>query len=384
MNNVDHGFYSKTKKELFQMVKRHFDNEYEPETEFSSWSPSLHEVLCHAQLLQLENEEKTPDYKTYVAVLDRKDLDGEVLIWWAPHLAEGNEGNFDYLAHGVIIGRGYMAVSFQDLRMAGLYDEFMDLEGDDKPADFAVSLRNEMFSDSEERGSFASPHRAGVKNLGALFGQLSMPVMTALLCLEPKKPIGDTKELRAETAKRVIGLLEIQNVDSSIATEPWTVPGAVYTRDTSGGTGQAYPDVEQWIQLLRAISEQFDHGAEKRKRDESDTADALNTEDRFCSGDRSGAADKSKPDDKSDQEDTTDRSAKRAKAEVDKKQSGSDGKDEEEIGGQETHERESFEEEAGEEMAELDKRRARLEELSSRLDEGIAKAEELLAKLEKR
>jgi hypothetical protein len=61
--------------------------------------------------------------------------------------------------------------------------------------------------------------------MGALFGEFSSPVMMALLCLKPRN-LGDAKEARAQTANRVIKALDMQKVNSSIATEPWSEPGA--------------------------------------------------------------------------------------------------------------------------------------------------------------
>jgi hypothetical protein len=49
----------------------------------------------------------------HLAVMDTHKLEDEVLVWNVPHLID--RGNLEYLAFGVIRGKGYRAVDMYEL-----------------------------------------------------------------------------------------------------------------------------------------------------------------------------------------------------------------------------------------------------------------------------
>jgi hypothetical protein len=118
---------------------------------------------------------------------------------------------------------------------------------------------------------------ATAKKIGTLFGELALPFMAALLCLRPREATGFK-----EMVDRVIESLGTRQVEFELATGFWAHPGATYTRKTRyRDTGRWYPDIEQWIKLLRAINS---HGfrrrdTRKRKRASSDSEYEPDTED---------------------------------------------------------------------------------------------------------
>jgi hypothetical protein len=271
--NKGSSVYGKTEKEMYSMVKDHFDGNSELLTEFSSWAASLHAVLCFARDIRA-------DWNPHVAVIDRTRLEGEVLVWWVPDLLGAKQGDIKYLAHGCIRGRGYTAVPFEQLVTSGLYDLFPELEAwkknRTKGMTFGRKLRKRMF-DRAPPVVISTEDIATAKKIDILFGELALPVMAALLCLRPREATGFK-----ETAVRVIESLGTRQVEFELATGFWAHPGATYTRKTRyRDTGRWYPDIEQWIKLVRAInSHDFRRDdTRKRKRAESDTEYEPDTED---------------------------------------------------------------------------------------------------------
>ncbi|CAN9480184.1 unnamed protein product [Alternaria alternata] len=237
-----------------------------------SWAASLHAVLCYAR-------DTRADWDPHVAVIDRRRLEGEVLVWWVPDLLGAKQGDIEYLAHGCIRGRGYTAVPFEQLVTNGLYSLFPELEAWKKNRTngmpFGRKLRKRMF-DRAPPVDISTEDIATAKKIGTLFGELALPVMAALLCIHPREATGFK-----EMAVRVIESLGTRQVEFELATGFWAHPGATYTRKTRyRDTGRWYPDIEQWIKLLRAInSHDFRRDTRKRKRAGSDSEYEPDTED---------------------------------------------------------------------------------------------------------
>ncbi|RYO17052.1 hypothetical protein AA0113_g9857 [Alternaria arborescens] len=270
--NKGSSVYVKTEKEMYNMVNAHFHGNDELLTEFSSWAASLHAVLCFAR-------DTRADWNPHVAVIDRMRLEGEVLVWWVPDLLGAKQGDIEYLAHGCIRGRGYTAVPFEQLVTNGLYSLFPELEAwkknRSKGMPFGRKLRKRMFHRAPPV-DISTEDIATAKKIGILFGDLALPVMAALLCLRPREATGFK-----EMAVRVIESLSTRKVEFELATGFWAHPGATYTRKARyRDTGRWYPDIEQWIKLLRAInSHDFRRDTRKRKRASSDSEYEPDTED---------------------------------------------------------------------------------------------------------
>ncbi|KAI1517762.1 hypothetical protein Ptr86124_003063 [Pyrenophora tritici-repentis] len=113
-----HRFYEMSEREIFTMADDHFFGR-ENITEFSSWAASLHVVLYYAQSMPAE-------HNVHIAVLDRHQLGGEVLIWHALVLVDVFEN--EYLAHGCVGGSGYTAVPFEQIIECGLGVIFQELD----------------------------------------------------------------------------------------------------------------------------------------------------------------------------------------------------------------------------------------------------------------
>ncbi|KAI4680764.1 uncharacterized protein J4E84_007904 [Alternaria hordeiaustralica] len=259
------GFYKKQEKELHAMVQAHFSADEDVLTGFSSWAASLHTVLCYAYTCSLEYED------VHVAVLDRERLDGEVRIWWVPDLLDPGEyhGEHEYLAHGCIRGPGYTAVPFEDLMVGELGTAiFPELtEWKDGDLNFGDDLRDKMFQ--EVLVGYYNYQTERIRRIGKLFGGLALPVMLALLTLRPRYlaevyvPVNDAPMAREDFVDWLITSLDIQALDYDPEEELWCRPGVVYTREE--GNWKAYPDVEQWIKLLRMIGERLSQRSAEEK-----------------------------------------------------------------------------------------------------------------------
>ncbi|RII22983.1 hypothetical protein CUC08_Gglean013195 [Alternaria sp. MG1] len=231
--------------------------------ELSSWVASLHAVLCFAR-------DTCAGWNPHVAVIDRTRLEGEVLVWWVPDLLGAKQGDIEYLAHGCIRGRGYTAVPFEQLVTNGLYNLFPELEAwrknRTKSMPFGRKLRKKMF-DRAPPIHISTEDIATAKKIGILFGELALPVMAALLCLRPREATGFK-----EMAVRVIESPGTRQVEFELATGFWAHPGATYTRKTRyRDTGRWYPDIGQWIKLLRAINSHDFRRRDTRKRKRAGT-----------------------------------------------------------------------------------------------------------------
>jgi hypothetical protein len=209
-------------------------------------------VLCYAKYLRRP--------ATHVAVRDTHDLENDVLIWHVPHLVSSQK--HEYLAYGRIRGPGYCAVSLHDLEQHGLLRILKELRGGVRDM-FGSMIRSKMFS-------YATVHLERpiiylIKKTGSLFGALYFPVVTALVCLQPRVWRGwrkqggmsgqwvDVPRYMAE----LIDALEISSVPVGLLQEPWRHSGMVHTATLSV--------VEQWINLMAFIAEHFAQKAELNK-----------------------------------------------------------------------------------------------------------------------
>ena len=276
------GFYEKSEKELHAMAHAHFSADEDVLTEFSSWAASLHTVLCYAHTCSLEYSD------VHVTVLDREKLDGEVRIWWVPHLLDPGEyhGEHEYLAHGCIQGPGYTAVPFKHLASNGLHDAiFPELTAWEtgETLNFGDELRDRMFTD--ELVGYYDYQTERIRRIGKLFGDLALPVMLALLTLRPRYlaqasvPVNDAPMAQEDFVDWLITALDIQPFGFDPEEEDWCRPGVVYTREE--GDWKAYPDVEQWIKLLSMIGErQSQRSAEEDMGDGVDGEEGSGVDDR--------------------------------------------------------------------------------------------------------
>lgn len=250
-----HEFYDMTESQIYFMAHRHFRGDITVVTEFSSWAASLHLVLSYAFSMPSE-------HNPHVAIMDCKALDRGVLVWHATHLI--GLGEEEYLAHGVVRGKGYKAVSLKDLFDHGLrvvFPEILtDLEYDNY---FGILLKVKMFRC--EPIDISESEALAIKRMGGLFGDLSLPVMTALSCLRPRpwNMVEDSGISDAQIADRVIKLFDIDKVNVHPASEPWLKPNAVFTKDEE--ILESYPEIEQWMWLLRAISQPHRNQVVERK-----------------------------------------------------------------------------------------------------------------------
>ncbi|KAI4634126.1 uncharacterized protein J4E87_001296 [Alternaria ethzedia] len=244
------GFYDKPESELFKMVRDHYDTESVFTSEFSSWTASLHLALCYAGSIEEE-------YGPHVAIMDTHQLDGDVLVWHVPHLFKP-DGLHEYLAHGPIRGIGYKAVSYKTLMSAGLAQIFPELSETDL-ADWGMSLRDQMFNgppiplptDNIEK----SDEMKQIRSIANLYGRLYLPVATSLMCLRLRPWLGSRAEGEVALDK-VANLFANTKPAKGISRGNWLCEGVVLTESPMGPHN--FPDVRQWIKLLRAISERTD------------------------------------------------------------------------------------------------------------------------------
>jgi len=244
-------FYEKPESELYRMVATHHGNDKRPwlSSEFSSWTGFLHLALYYARSIDAK-------YDPHVAVIDTRQLDGEVLVWHVPHLYyEG--GLHEYMAHGPIRGIGYKAVSYKTLMSAGLANVFPELgvvKGDE--LDFDIDLRKQMFNGPPipfpEDEMENSDDIKQIRKIADLYDHLSLPVATSLICLRPRPWVRSQPEGRAalEQAAKLFAGAELPR---DFERGNWLREGMVLTE--SPMDSMTFPDVRQWIELLRAICE---------------------------------------------------------------------------------------------------------------------------------
>jgi hypothetical protein len=113
-------FYDHSERYIRSLVGAHLNMKSIPLTEFSSWAASLHAVLCYGAYMTQINDD------VYISVIDTKQLQDVVVFNTAHLIAEPYVPHrvIEYLARGRINGRGYKAVSLQEMADAGLPDLF--------------------------------------------------------------------------------------------------------------------------------------------------------------------------------------------------------------------------------------------------------------------
>ncbi|KAF2736259.1 hypothetical protein EJ04DRAFT_598309 [Polyplosphaeria fusca] len=248
MHRQRSNIYAKEEASVFKMVEKHYHT-LPCSTEFSSWAASLHQVLHWAQLMNSRGKRGV-----HIAVLDSQRLKGRVRIWHVPHLLH-ERGDHEYMVHGRVAGAGYVAVPFKELEKCDLLDLCAELKG--------VVVGTDLFGIDKHQREFvrtcvkdlpmACPdYLQIIRDLGALFGGLEFPVVTALFCMVPqdwfmKKTLTmhSVRQLEPEEARNVYLMLGSPEVPEGLAREAWLKPGNV--------SAENYWDVLQWIELLGAI-----------------------------------------------------------------------------------------------------------------------------------
>ena len=240
------GFYDTPEKDLREMVYHHYENNKKGLSPFSSWSSSLHLVLCYAKFTDFKY-----NVNPHVAVMDTQNLDRDVLVWHCPEL-DLRYGVHEYLAYGPIRGeRGYRAVSLECLETCGILQLFSELQkSDNLDGQFGIRLRSKMFEENAK--SLTSGEFLIAEHLAKNFGPLFLPVYIALLCLQPRpwytsSTVRDVCEDQ-EVINEITGVLDRNDVEpklTELAGQEWLKVDVVET------TG--FPDVSQWIGLLSAI-----------------------------------------------------------------------------------------------------------------------------------
>jgi hypothetical protein len=236
-------FYENTESTLYRVAWTHCHGGHTPLSMFSSWAASLNFVLCYARRIEARGT------KAYVAIMDREILDTSVCIWHIPHIIPGS--NLEYLAYGVIRGRGYKAVPLRDLEENGLMHIFRETARAMDP--WGVQLRRSMFQKAADELDWLEFEC--IATIAFLFGNMTVPMASALLCLRPRKgltPDSTSEELRNDSEKlkgmfvRLVQQLQQHNSSFELGTEPWMMPNCVDSKDC--------PDVLQWINLLRMLT----------------------------------------------------------------------------------------------------------------------------------
>jgi hypothetical protein len=264
-------FYNLPENMLHHMAESHWNGEEDPATGFSSWAASLHSVLCYARSL-----EKSGKTSIHVAVMDRSQLDDEVLVWHVPHFIP--HGNLEYLAFGIIRGNGYKAVSLRTLDLHGLLSflpEFKDRPTSDSSM-FNHELRSDMFLEPPK--SICIQTLDVIKSIGLLFGSLYFPMATAMACLRPRlwkdwrRSNGSRPEMNDLTPNIFVlykYLAKNNNAIRKLVREPWLEVGRVQTKN--------FPDVELWFDLIKMLAESA--AAEHQKSEDENKKHARDDDD---------------------------------------------------------------------------------------------------------
>jgi hypothetical protein len=226
-------FYQYSEKDLFVLADTLYAGRRNPPSVFSSWAASLHLVLCYAKSIS------TTGGIAYVAVIDTKLLEPEVLVWHVLHLLD--YGNEEYLAFGIIRDEGYKAVQLQELEQHGLLSIFQELP---RAVAFGDGLRHSMF---QQLPAEIGGERNVIMALAPRFGNLALPVAIALMHIRPRPAMIPEEQIEAhEFVKSILKQLGISEIPPELHTEPWLAPGAV---STSG-----FLDVKKWIKTLLDLS----------------------------------------------------------------------------------------------------------------------------------
>ncbi|KAF2134926.1 hypothetical protein P153DRAFT_380733 [Dothidotthia symphoricarpi CBS 119687] len=228
-------FYEAPETMLYWNAINHYHGNACSDSEFSSWASSLHLVLCYATY---KLNKKDP----HIAIMDTHNLDGNILVWHVPDLI--GQRNHEYLAWGQISGRGYKAVSLYNLHQKGLKNVFPELELCTDT--WGTALRHEMFS--KPLTKISREELDVVRNIASPFGDLSLPVAVALVCIRPKSLLTSKMGGQNRSISNLMVGLRITKLPvefQKLHQERWLEPGMV---DTKG-----FSDVEQWICLFDRI-----------------------------------------------------------------------------------------------------------------------------------
>jgi hypothetical protein len=240
-------FYDHSEHYIRSLVGAHINMRRIPLTKFSSWAASLHAVLCYGAYMTQINAD------VYISVIDTQQLQDVVVFNTAHLVAEPYQPHrvIEYLARGRINGRGYKAVSLQEMADAGLANLFpLKVCKSREPVNprlkieaFGFELRHAIFS--KRPRLISSKELNSASRISALFEGFGLPVMTALLCLKPRswqncRADGITTD--AQDIEKVLGAVKTLRM---IANDTWLQSNMVYTLDS--------PDIDQWIDLLYAM-----------------------------------------------------------------------------------------------------------------------------------
>jgi hypothetical protein len=257
-------FYERPESDLYKMAIDHYTGSKQSSSEFSSWTASVHLVLRCAEHLGETNN-------THIAIMDTEDLDEEVLVWHVPHFLDAR-GVDEYLAHGRIAGHGYRAVSLKVLKAKGLTEVFPEIamrvcDRHNNCCGWGLCVRQEMFSGVPRH--LETHELDQIITLAGLFGHLALPVAAALVCIRPRPWLRRRRGIwtrllqgcraalpKDQTVSEVARRYEGAGKSINLRTETWLRHDAV---DTGKSYDDDYPDIRQWIDLLRAIYEQDDH-----------------------------------------------------------------------------------------------------------------------------
>ena len=242
------GFYETPEKKLYRMARFHYNGRKTELSGFSSWTASLHLVLCYARQMP-------SDQQPHVAVIDTENLEGEVLIWHSPDLGSFAQDH-EYLAYGTIRGAGYRAISFQDLEIHGVFRILPEIQDSNSVRDvYGRKLRRDIFA---RRMVYpAQEETATAEKLAQIFGRsLFLPIYIALLCLRSRpwyttkiSGICDDKQIIRQLT-RVLGKLELTSTLAQLVGQKWLEVGTVRT---------SLLDVRQWVGLLSALVSEENH-----------------------------------------------------------------------------------------------------------------------------
>ncbi|KAF2683317.1 hypothetical protein K458DRAFT_240527, partial [Lentithecium fluviatile CBS 122367] len=184
---MKHDMYTMGESEVIDMIRDHYFGR-DTLSGFSSWTASLSLVMLYA------------DYKTksnpwekhvHVSVIDTRELGDEVLVWHVPHLARHLDCRIaeetavhEYLAYGVISGKGYMAVPFEKIMEKGLVDIYPEISGTRRNWS-GWELRKAMFK--EEARSMTQQEVEVARTIAKLFGaRFVLVISVALVSIRPR------------------------------------------------------------------------------------------------------------------------------------------------------------------------------------------------------
>jgi hypothetical protein len=250
---ADQLFYRMPERDIWTMVEHHWYGKRTPLTSFSSWTASIHMVMCIAGEMNRSSEKDV-----HVAIIDTKKLNScnnePVRIWHVPDLLcyLGN-GTDEFLAYGIIRGDGYKAVSFAKLVTRGLVDIIPEIL--QPSTHWGRYVRETDFNAEGRQGAtmISHPDIRECVDLAKAFQPMYLPVALALICLHPQPWVRiepDNLQKKKITMKQmdlILKRLGNPEVPSDWVGEDWiNVDGKV--------NALYFPDVKQWIDLLHALA----------------------------------------------------------------------------------------------------------------------------------